>query len=439
MMKKVFQISIVLLFGLTACNTKSEKEKEPDLESEKTTAVFAANDANCVPPPSWFTGNVPEPNPEAFPPIDDVTNCDFHLISWQYFLWLTEEVDGKLRFETMYTENAIRPETKDQKSESLDIVTQALSKGVLIDQNGRAVYSNILINEIYRDWVLDNYLYINDTLENFDPNASFPVGAMSLKPTWKIVAEGEDVSNLYTKSADIELFELINGAPAIPDSDPNTKNVEVALVGLHIAVVVEGHPEFIWASFEYDKNAPDFKMHQGMNEAVSEEDWLFYKAGTTARKTNATNAQILEFVDQSKQTISPITQVARQYKNGGGSETNQNNIENLNESVKAKLTSTVWHNYFEVGAVWFSKDNGLNPDWAPQIDTDSIVTGSTQLSNSVIETFTQKVSSMNQCFSCHNTMPVTSVPEGVKVLPGKNANTSHILLKNYQGGGEVKR
>ena len=289
---------------------------------------------------------------------------------------------------------------------------------MLVDQHGRAVYSNIMINDVYRDWVLDNKLYDPEVFVDFDATADFPVGSMSLKANWKLVQPGEDVSNLYTTKADIELLTMVDGQPRIPEDNPQVqKDVEVALIGLHIAVVVEGHPEFIWATFEFDGNAPNFKedasgvVVQGMNDPVSDKDWLLYEANTTARQTNANNAAILEFVDESKQTLTPVTQVARQYAQGGGSSTNRGNIDDLNGDVKGQLQgeSSIWENYFEVGAVWFNTEKGvLKPDWNPNVDS-TMVTGSLTLSNATIETFTQKVRSQNSCFGCHNTFPVTNL------------------------------
>lgn len=427
---------------LTSCSKKQDDHHDdtPDSTTLSTSSFVTLQgmDGNCQAPEAWFDGPVPEPRPDLFP--DDPTNCDFHLISWQYFLWLTEEVDGQLRFQTMFSNDAITPETKNDTSHPLDIVEQALSKGILVDLDGRAVYSSIIINDVYRDWVINNKLYEPDVLHGFDANANFPVGSMSLKTAWKVVQPDDDTTHLYTTKADIELLTMVNGQPRIPENPKVQKDVTVALVGLHIAVVVKGHPEFIWATFEFDGNAPNFKPNQGMNDAVSDKDWLFYKAGTPARNTNANNAGILKFVDQQKQILSPPTQVARQYKDGGGSTKNQTNIDTLNNSVRRQLpANTLWTHYFEVGAEWFNTEKGtLHPDWSPNVDS-TMVTGSIVLSNSTIETFTQKIRSQNQCFSCHNSMAVTNVPEPVEILPGKNVNTSHILLKRYQGGGQVNR
>ncbi len=74
----------------------------------------------------------------------------------------------------------------------------------------------------------------------------------------------------------------------------------------------------------------------------------------------------------------------------------------------------------------------------PDAETNLLI-GSTRLSNSTIETFTQNQRSANECFSCHNTTAVTDTPEKTAPLAGKNINTSHILLKNYLNGHSVKR
>lgn len=433
---------LLLTISLIACKKTSQETKGYDdpAEDVKTEDVNLVQTSGlnllCDAPASWFTGNVPTPDPSFINSRSN--NCDFHLLSWQYFLWLTEEVDGKLRFETMFTNKAITPEYKDDTYHVLDIVEQALSKGMLVDQSGRAVYSSIIINDVFQNFVLTNKLYDRDVMEAFDPHIGFPPGSLTLKTSWKIVQEGEDTSKLFTQKSDIELLSLVDGQPRIDKDNPQIeKDVEVALLALHVAFVPDGHQEFVWATFEFDNNAPDFPEKAGLNTPVSSKDWLLYAANTTAQNVNTDNAGILEFVDQKAQTLKPITQVARQYKNGGGTKTNQAHIMNLNESVKKQLSSSsVWRNYFEVGAIWFNNPDLLEPNWNPNV-VDSILTGSLQLSNSTIETFTQKIVSENECFSCHNTSAVTDVPSEFKMLGGKNINLSHVLLKNYSEGTEA--
>ena len=391
------------------------------------------NDSTCTAPTAWFAGQkVPPPDPN----IEPTTNCDFHQISWHYFLWLTEAVDsGQLRFETLYSDASINPNDKYPTKHILGGVQQAESNAILVDQNGRAVYTELLINDVYRDWVIANHLYIPDSLYNFPDTSDFPIGSFSLKAGWKIVGPNDDVSKYYTTTADIELLSNVNGQVVIPQNPKIQRNVKVALVSFHIAVVVKGHPEFIWATFENVNNAPDFKENQKMNEPVSDKDFMFYKANTVASDCNVNNTPIIK-LNEATQILTPVTEVARQFIHGGGTTQNQENIVTLNESIHKQLpANSMWQNYEEVGAVWFNTTKGvLVPNWTPNSDTLQRITGSTKLSNSTIETFTQNIVSQNECFSCHNTTALTSTPDGIRILPGKNASTSHILLKNYVGG-----
>src|SRR5262245_6625943 len=57
--------------------------------------------AQCLAPASWFP-HESTPQPTTADPGN--VNCDFHRWSWQTFLWLTQTVDGNLRFITqMYS------------------------------------------------------------------------------------------------------------------------------------------------------------------------------------------------------------------------------------------------------------------------------------------------------------------------------------------------
>ena len=373
----------------------------------------------------------PMPDPAAFKAS---SNFDFHQISWEYFLWLTSKVDmDHLVFDTMYTDKAILPEFKEDKNHILGGVNQAESNGIVVDTNGRAVYTTMSINGTYRDFVLENKLYDPAAFQNFPADTTFPVGALSLKLAWKLVGEGEDVSNFYTTEAEIQLLEEVDGLVTIPDNPKTQKNVKVALVGFHIAVVVEGHPEAIWATFEHVDNAPYLAANAQRDGGVSELNHTFYNKDTKLADVNQNNAPILT-LDAATQKLSPVTQVALQFRRGGGNSINQNNIDEINEMMHAKLDEkSIWRNYIEIGAVWFKVADGLKPDWNPNTDQNTQITGSVQLSNSVIETFTQNIVSQNECFSCHNTMTTTNTPDGLPILPGKNVSTSHILLKNYLG------
>ncbi len=406
--------------------------------------------ANCTADASWFEGKF---NPKiAADNFDDSTICDFHQFSWRSFIWLTEQADeGKLRFETFYSDTGIYPDSQPG-NHLLGGVNQAGSNGILIDQHGRALYTSMMINDIYRDFVIKHKLYTQSGMQQADNKLNFPNGAMSLKAAWKIVQPGEDTSGLYTTKAPIQLLTVDNGQVVIPEN-AQQEMTQVALVGFHIAVYVNKHPEAIWATFEFKDNAPTFAKGQSPNKIVSDKDYLFYKANTLAKDCNTNNAGMNAILklDTKTQTMAAVTQTCLQYAQGTvdnlpnpkKAKENVQAIISLNDNVHQLMPKdSIWRNYLEIGAVWFSKEDHLTPDWSPNMDPDAetnLLIGSTRLSNSTIETFTQNQRSANECFSCHNTTAVTDTPEKTAPLAGKNINTSHILLKNYLNGHSVKR
>jgi len=322
------------------------------------------------------------------------------------------------------------------KATKLDLVQQAGPDGIMVDLQGHPIYYSIHSDKTFGAFVRKNGLLDPDKLRAFDPNISFPVDTLTLKAAWKVVEPGENVSSFYTKQAKIALLAMKNGQIVVTRG---TVTKKVALVGFHIAGTVNGHPEMIWATFEQMQNAPDLPkaMNQmAPNDAVSDKDWTFYTAKTPFKSCNVNSAGAGALkLDEAAQTLSPVTQVCRIVPYGGGTTGNVANIMTLNDSVHETLTG-VWKNYFEVGAIWFNRPDGLKPDCtfqpgALQCSPTPILTGSTQLSNATVETFTQSQSAQDNCFACHNTVQVTSPNTSMSSLPGKNVDISHVLINAY--------
>jgi hypothetical protein len=216
--------------------------------------------------------------------------------------------------------------------------------------------------------------------------------------------------------------------------------VQVALVGFHVVGWVKGHPEAVWATFEQDDNAPDMAANQSPSATVSSRGWSFYTANTLALNCNQVDTGKLT-LDAANQTLTPITQVCRQFPSGMAAGTpptdpNLSAITGLNASVKGQLGDDVARNYFEVGAIW------TNGDLQPNNDQQAHLLGSTLLNNSVIETFTQNVQSDHNCFSCHNTLMYNPANPSTPSLQGTNINLSHVILEAYvdnQPKGKGKR
>ena len=127
-------------------------------------------------------------------------------------------------------------------------------------------------------------------------------------------------------------------------------------------------------------------------------------------------------LDVRAQTLSPITNVFRQFALRRGDATDRDNVRNLNASVHSQLAAgSVWKNYSLGGSVWFNRVNGLEPGLSgPRIQART--TGSVHLSNATMETFTQPPNRSKNCFACHGT-----AADADHDLPAMNLNVSHIL------------
>lgn len=400
----------------------------------------------CLAPASWFPqSQTPKPDPS--PAGGFQSFCDFHQWAWQSFLWLTQDVDGQPRFTVFPTSQdvidgnlggdagpmrlTVRTGKTNAPQQPLSEINQAGERGILVDQNGRAVYYAQNLNGMMAEEIVSKQWNDPTVLQELPPTTVFQTGDVELKSAWKVVVDGESTEHLFVRSAWIDRLTEENGTIVVDEgSDPI--EVQVALVGLHIAGWVEGHPEAIWATFEYRDNAPDMAKDQSPSAPVSDRDWLFYAANTLALDCNQLSASELK-LDEATQTLSPVTQVCRQFPFGmvpdSSSAADQQNLAailSLNASVLDQLASdNVWRNYFEVGAIW------TNGDLQPNNDQQANLKGSTLLANSVIETFNQAVQSQNNCFQCHNTLMYNPTDPSIQPLQGTNLNISHVILEAY--------
>ena len=438
---------LAALVLLTACGASPESPDDSATTGGTTTTAPAGTGAPasgaCAAPAAWFPhANTPEPDPKQ--PFNSF--CAFHQWAWQSFLWLTQTDGGKLRFETFPTVDdviagkdtsstrglmklAVRTQKVQGPHQSLDEVTQADSLGVLVDHGGRAGYYAQYVNPQMFQQIIS--LKWNDpaVLNEIPPTTEFATGDVELKVSWKIVGPGDDTSKFYVRQALIDrLVTGPDGNVGIDKSSPPLE-VQVALVGFHVVGWVQGHPEAIWATFEHDDNAPDFAPKQSPTALVSSRDWTYYSANTLALNCNQVDTGKLK-LDPAAQTLTPITQVCRQFPFGmaagtASTDPNLQAITTLNASVKSQLGDDVARNYFEVGAIWTSGD------LQPNNDQQALLRGSTLLNNSVIETFTQNVQNEHNCFSCHNTLMYNPSDPSIPPLQGTNINLSHVILEAY--------
>jgi hypothetical protein len=366
------------------------------------------------------------------------TDCDFQLWSWTAFIhWMSKDKNGQPLFLSLPNYDdlksgdklraAIGPrplvlKPRTAKPRSISSVQQA-SGGVLVDQNGRAVYYSTHMDLIYFGFTQKYFGPTN--YKKASPTLTYPIGATVLKAAWRIVPPNEKPTDAFTITATIDLLES-DGMGGVKPSGKTQSGVTVALVGVHVVGVIQDHPEFAWGTFEQINNSPDLPAGMAPNstQAVSAQNFTFYKGGTPANVSNQTATLT---IDPATQVISPITNVFRQFAYGGATiQVGEPDIRTANTNFQGgikehgTLIDTVFSNYRLIGTTWI-KAGTLQPGDG-NIMSEAI--GSIDLMNSVLETFVQNPSpgtAFNNCFGCHNT-------SGGKGYPGKDINLSHIIL-----------
>ena len=222
-------------------------------------------------------------------------------------------------------------------------------------------------------------------------------------------------------------------------------------MALHVVGTTPGHPEFVWASFEHVENSPTPpKAPLGDGDIVnSQKDFTFYRKNKLRNECNinpvpddvSTPAVTLAFLSQANQTLVPIVDVFREFNSGGDGVGLDDDVCTINNSVRTKLATipglAVWSNYQLIGAVWFKNPArdfaaGENFPFPPPAAANDMFAGEQKLSNSTMETFTQR--KQVNCFGCHDTSKVFK--DNGDQLPGLKIRVSHVIRNAFLGEGE---
>ena len=176
---------------------------------------------NCNVPLGWWESPGLKPffiNPNGGAPR---TDCDFQLWSWTAFVnaMQTDPNTKQPRFLSLPTYDDLKsgdakramvgPRTltlkpRDQKPKSMSSFEQA-SGGVLVDQNGRAVYYATHMDSIYFSFT--QRFFGPARYAKAAPTLPYPIGATVYKTAWRIVADGENPTDAYTTTATIQLLD----------------------------------------------------------------------------------------------------------------------------------------------------------------------------------------------------------------------------------------
>jgi hypothetical protein len=356
----------------------------------------------------------------------DLRICNFHKWSEQMFLWLTSPAAGGGRaFQSpdFYRVSGPRaggvrtlarnlPSNTGPDSEPFEQGGQPEERYVLMAGNGSLVYYATHVNELYA------YFLTGTKNGGITPQPTrFPIKKPEVE---QIIAFGKDrgmtitdiddpkaramvvqVKSAWVETTRLDASKYITMTAKIPNYTPDSSNtrltraaepkeVQLALVGMHVVGSAKNHREMIWATFEHIDNAP---MKSFSYKTSNEDDrihptpvgtWLFSAGNCTGSfnvgRMHARNRPNIDAVLGN--TIGP-SDTCRENAWGVSPDDAERNtqIVAINRNVIGMLpTGDVRKNYLLIGTIW---GQGV---------------GSNLLANTALETYEQHD---KNCFNCH--------------------------------------
>jgi hypothetical protein len=421
---------LLLIMLISFCACKNESKAKTD-----NADYTGASVSECLAPANWFTmvnntRKTPAPNEgptSVFANNATVTNCDFHQWSWQKFLWLTNEVNGRPQFmDSLIQVNSFGQKLDSNRGIVLTDTAQASSTTDILktpNYPSGVPPSTTVYYSIFMDKLLYGAMLKYAPIAKSDPlkvkDIAFPVGSLEVKASWINASVLKDPASYYVTQGEI-----------------NGVKTKVALLGIHVVGVVENHPEFVWATFEHENLAPayDWSKATPTSDApvTSTVDYPFFNKSSTATVKNITSGNgvytdvfsVYKYGVPVEKAMKGSFNVQLYMETSQNGSENLNNIRTINESVKKQLKG-VWNNYFYNGSIWINTE-GYNGTQAQAVLLDSLghnlaksepgklTRGSVAAANITMETYVQvgfgtpssihgtKVNNLVNCFSCHN-------------------------------------
>lgn len=332
------------------------------------------------------------------------------------------------------------------------------------------VYYSIMVNDVYAAlWQnqnpsnVPNYYYTASAATQYN----FPASAANVsqiaqaagktlaganqmtfevKSSWVDTAflTTAQAANLVQIVADVPTYTSTGGgsAPLVLSPTGNTQQRTLALVGLHVAGSVNGHPEMSWATFESVLNAPDntYAYNNSQNTVTTVQfstssqnavtasgttmPYVFYSGGgaiTPVETASYKNGNIT--FPSGAVTATNVTRLNPWGSQQPASPTSSNSIVqnntmlvSLNQSLATQLLAQknsnggILANYLQIGSIW---GNGtVSGTYTVPENTGYNIFGSLYLANTTMETFEQQTSSnpgvTQNCFTCHANYNATS-------------------------------
>jgi hypothetical protein len=332
-----------------------------------------------------------------------------------------------------------RPHLQTTTGDAVELgLGQAFGGNVLMARGDRLVYYAMQVNDMLAYFrtmnagTSPNSLQFPTTKDDRDRVVKFaetfgrPVLdanalTMEVKSAWIEVAGLADPGKYITINASVPEFNKTS-ATTWERVANKTKEVRLALVGMHVVGSVAGHPEMIWATFEHVNNAPSEKYTYWPIDTKNEAKvmprsfagtWLFFGSSmipNTSPNTSRMRLRGGNIVAVGSGTIGAVD-VVRDSAWGSDANPADNNAKKavadkntdviaINKSIIGQLADgDVRKNYIMTGSTWLR---------------DGVDAGTTTAANATMETFQQP----SNCLSCHasNTTNVSRIFDKLRPL-----------------------
>lgn len=474
--------------------------------SSRKAIAQAAPERECEAIDAWVKDpNVP---PSSSAAQKDPEDCFFYQLAWKNFLYATRENAAKEPEFAAYPNMATLFGANTEKSRFGSIAPNELSLsvrdvqrpnalsdhpsrmvsfadsarqaggmfGVVVDGAGNPILYSIHVNAAFKAFIDDfekNNGPITKANIESNPQVEFTPGVAEYKAAWRIAptSASRDPNYIY---ADSTVPNFVQDAKGVLRISSGTRPVTLQLIALHVAFVIENHPEFVWATFEHvtPTGEPDLApsaAHGDETAAIVAKpgvSYLLFAPAATRETANSpcpgkdTTAcekdQTFALYDASTQSFTrdgaaQQTSIFREFpasKSDGSADQDQS-VMDLNASVGEMLAPAggardVRANYRLVGATWLEhprdgdgrpgdfvlKRAFKNPPGQDLENRSRIVAGEDAMSSMALESFTQR--ERPSCFSCHDTRSVFSDEDDHVILKPALLNVSHVISRHLE-------
>ena len=405
-----YAILMTLLFSLLSCqDAESPQNQQVFKTSDKAKLTNAEQVKNCSfsKQTNWWTKSF-----DSLPA--DVANnlvtgspefCEFYQFSQDYFLFLISpsstpgvanledqanfpllETSGTNSCDDTYPSHSLNVRNvKNENDKSGFIIPERIDQAganAIYDQQGNVVFYEIRFTKNLCDYPA------------IQSKPNFPGKTVEMKMAWRVLNATDNTSDFYTTNTTI-----------------NGKDYKLGLIGWHIVVTADNHPEMVWITLDHQRNAIACD-----NIGPKQPAFNFTSHSCSQNKAQCNNlnktlkSKLLKLPAGTKPNdicqsfpYGTLKDQAITTRDG----LNIALIKKLNEELQNKIfkqaglpaSLSVWKNYRFTGALWISDIKLNSSDKTNQ-------RGSLELANTVMETSFQgttgKPGSAFNCFICHN-------------------------------------